>query len=87
MSEVWKVVFAAFIQQCIQSNVTHVRGVKVVKYFTQQKIKKAMSEVSKVYCTLYTEASHPSKREGYLKSLLSCGFSGSPLVSLRRQLC
>ena len=39
-------VFAAFTQLCIKSNVTHVRG---VKYFTEQKIKKAMLEVLKVY--------------------------------------
>ena len=33
-------------------------------------------------------ASHPSKGEGYLfVSLPSCGFSCSPPVSLRRQLC
>ena len=65
-----KMVFVTFTQHCIQSNVTHFRGVKGVKYFTEQKIKKAMSEVSKVYCTLYTEASCPSKGEGYLKSLV-----------------
>ena len=43
MLEVSKVVFAAFMQHCIQSNVTHVGGVNSVKYFTEQKIKKAMS--------------------------------------------
>ena len=32
MSEVSKVVFVAFTQHCIQSNVTHVRGVKGVLY-------------------------------------------------------
>ena len=37
MSEVSKVVFAAFTQHCIQSNVTHVGGVEGVKYFTEQK--------------------------------------------------
>ena len=37
------------------------------------------------YCTLYTVACHPARREGYL-SLSSWGFSCSPLVSLRRQL-
>ena len=86
MSEGSKVVFADFTQHCIQSNVTHVGGVKGVKYFTEQKIKKSMSEVLKVYCTLYIEASHPSRREG-LYNLPSCGFSGSPPVSPRRQLC
>ena len=44
-----------------------------------------MSKVSKMsntmYCTLYTEVPHSSRREGYLKSLQSCGFSGSPPVS------
>ena len=49
MSEVLKVVFAAFTQHCIQSNVTHVGGVEGAKYFTEQKIKNAMSEVSIVY--------------------------------------
>ena len=73
MSEVAKVVFVAFTQQCIHSNLTHVtqvRGVKGLKY-----------------CTLYTLAPRSSRREGYLKSLPSCGFSGSPPVSSRRQLC
>ena len=86
MLEVSKGEFAAFMQHCIQSNVTHVRGVKDVKYFTEQKIKKAMLEVSKVYCTLYTVASRHSKMKG-LYSLLSCRFSNSPSVSLRGQLC
>ena len=36
--------------------------------------------MSKGCCTLYTMASCPSQGEGYLKSLPSCGFSGSPLV-------
>ena len=44
------------------------------------------SDVKGVKGTLDTVASHPSRREG-LYSLLSCGFSGSPPVSLRRQLC
>ena len=73
MSEVSKVVFVAFTQQCIQSNLTHVTqvgGVKGVKY-----------------CTLYTLAPCSPRREDCLKSLLSCGFSSSPLVSQRRQLC
>ena len=87
MSEVSKVVFAAFTQHCIQGNVTHIGDVKGAKYFTEQKIKKALLEVSKVYCTLYTEASYPYKRKGYLKSLLSCRFSSPTRVNLRRQLC
>ena len=52
-----------------------------------------MLEVLKVYCTLYTVASCPCQ-EGrlfvtvqYLKGLPSWGFSGSPPVSPRRQLC
>ena len=81
MSKTSKMVFLAFMQCCIHSNVTHVRGVEGGTYLTEQKIEKAM------YCTLYTEASCPSKWEGYLKSLSSCGFSGSPPVSLRRQHC
>ena len=36
--------------------------------------------------TLYKVASCPSKGKDYLKSILSCGFSCSP-VSPRRQLC
>ena len=42
MSEVSKVVFVSFTQHCIQSTVTHVRGVK--GYCTLS----LMSEVSKV---------------------------------------
>ena len=52
MSKTLKMVFAAFMQHCIQSTVTHlnhVEGVKDVKY----------------YCTLYTVASHPCQ-EGRL---------------------
>ena len=48
MLEVSKVVFVAFTQHCIQSNVTHV-GVEGAKYFTEQNIKNAMPEVLKVY--------------------------------------
>ena len=47
-----------------------------------------MSKGSKVYFTLYKVASRPSKGKAiYLKSHPSCGFSCSPPVSLRRQLC
>ena len=45
------------------------------------------SHVEGVKDTLDTAASCPFKGEGYLKSLLSCGFTSSPPVSLRRQLC
>ena len=51
-----------------------------------------MSKESKVsntmYCTLYTGPLTPERGEGYLfESLLPCGFSCSPPVSPRRQLC
>ena len=65
----------------------------VALHNTAYRVLLLMSEVSKVYCTLYTVASHPARREGYLlqlqylKSLLSLGFSSSPPVSLKRQLC
>ena len=51
---------------------THVERVESVKYY--------------VLYSIY-RAPHSSRREGYLKSLSSCGFSGSPPVSLRRQFC
>ena len=57
-------VFAAFMQHCIQSNVTHVGGVTGVKYFTEQKIKK----VSGILCTQWPLTL--VRREGYLKSLV-----------------
>ena len=60
MLKVSQVVFAAFMQHCIQHSGTHVRGVKSVLY--------------SVYRAL-----HPSKREGYLKSPQSYGFSSSPV--------
>ena len=50
MSEMLKVVFAAFMQHFIQSNVTHVRGVTGVKYFTEQKIKGYVGGVEGVLC-------------------------------------
>ena len=67
-------VFAA----CIQSTVTHLTHVERV-------------EMRGENSTLYTGPLAPARREGYLlqylKSLLSWGFSGSPPVSLWRQLC
>ena len=46
-----------------------------------------VKRVKSVKYSIY-RASHPSKGEGYLfESLPSCGFSCSPPVSLRRQLC
>ena len=62
-------VFVAFMQHCIQSNVTHVTHV---------------GGVEGVLCIQWPLT--PARREGYL-SLLSWGFSSSPPVSLRRQLC
>ena len=44
--------------------------------------------VGDVEDTLYTVAPHPTRREGSLQPYnLSCGFSGSPPCSPRRQLC
>ena len=59
--------------------------------FTQHCIQSSVTHVGGVkgYCNLYTVASHPCQ-EGRLfiyLSLPSWGFSGSPPVSLRRQLC
>ena len=46
-----------------------------------------VKRVESVKYSVY-RASCPSKGEGYLfVSLLSCGFSCSPPISLRRQLC
>ena len=52
MSDMLKVVFVAFMQQCIdlQSNVTHVEGIKGVKYFTEQKTKCYVGGVKGVLC-------------------------------------
>ena len=69
MSEVSKVVFVAFTQHCIQSNVTHLTHVGGVKG---------------VLCIQWPLT--PTRREGYF-SLPSWGFSCSPPVSSRRQLC
>ena len=69
-----KMVFAAFMQHCIQSTVTHLTHVEDV-------------EDTKYYCTLYTGPLIPPGGEAIYLSLLPCGFSGSPPVSPRRQLC
>ena len=45
-----------------------------------------MSKGSKVYSVIQWPLT-PARREGYCVSLLSWGFSCSPLVSPRRQLC
>ena len=44
-----------------------------------------VERVKSVLCIQWSLA--PARREGYCVSLLSWGFSCSPLVSLRRQLC
>ena len=70
MSKMSKMVFAAFTQHCKQSTVTLLTHVKDAKY----------------YCTLYTEPLAPPGEKAIYLSLLPGGFSGSPPVSLRRQL-
>ena len=57
-SEVSKVVFAAFMQQCIQGDATHVRG---VKYFTEQKIKGYVRGGKGVLCIQWPLASPRGK--------------------------
>ena len=56
-----------------------------MKHYIQGNVTHVRGVESELY-SVY-RASHPSRREGYLKSLPSCGFSSSPPVSLRRQLC
>ena len=60
--------------------VTHVTQVKMLLNLL------LMLKGSKVSNTLYTGPLAPAMREGYL-TLPSWGFSCSPPVSLRRQLC
>ena len=72
MSEMLEMVFAAFMQHCIRSTVNHLTHVEDVKDAI-------------VLCIQWTLAP-PGGKDIYL-GLLSCGFSGSPPVSLRRQLC
>ena len=74
MSKMSKMVFVAFTQHCIQSTVTHLTRVKDV-------------EDAKYYCTLYTGPLTPPGGKHICLSLLPYGFSGSPPVSPRRQLC
>ena len=75
MSKTSKMVFVAFMQHYIQSTVTHfvthVKGVEGVKYY--------------VLYSVYRAPRSP-RREGYLKRIPSCGFSGSPSQS-EKQLC
>ena len=47
MSEVLKVVFVAFTHQYIQSNLTHVRGVKSSSIYTIRAVMQHMSKVLK----------------------------------------
>ena len=47
MSEVSKVVFVAFTQQYIQSNLTHVGGVESSSIYTIRAVMLCMSKVSK----------------------------------------
>ena len=74
ISKTSKMVFAAFMQHCIQNTVTHLTHVKDVKD-------------AKYYCTLYTGLLTPQGGKAIYLSLPPCGFSGSPPVSPRRQLC
>ena len=52
MQEVSKVVFVTFTPHCIQSNVTHVRGIKTAYRVPQYRAMLLMSEVSKVHTGL-----------------------------------
>ena len=67
-------VFVAFTQHCIQSTVTHLTHVEDIKD-------------AKYYCTLYTGPLAPPGGKAIYLSFPPSGFSGSPPVSLRRQLC
>ena len=70
-----KMVFVAPMQKhCTQSTVTHLTHVEDV-------------EDAKYYCTPYTGPLTPSGGKAIYLSLPPYGFSGSPSVSPRRQLC
>ena len=75
----------------IDQKAMHVRGVESgvcgFSHNTAYRVLLLMSEVSKfiVLCIQWLLA--PARREGYCVSLPSWGFSCSPLVSPRRQLC
>ena len=73
MSKTSKMVFTALMQHCIQSTVTHLTHVKGVKD-------------AKYYCTLHTGPLVPPGGR-HLMCIPPCGFSGSPPVSPRKQLC
>ena len=57
--------------------------------FTQHCIQSTVTHVGGVegYCTLYTGPLAPPGGKAIYLSLPPCGFSGSPPVSPRRQLC
>ena len=58
--------------------------------FTQHCIQSnpvTVTHVGGVKCTLYTGPLAPPGGKAIYLSLPPCGFSGSPPVSLRRQLC
>ena len=81
MSKTSEMVFAAYMQHCIQSTVAHLTHVKGVE--------DTMYSVCSGLCIQC-----PPCQEGrlfltvqYFKSLLSWGFSSSPLVSPGRRLC
>ena len=73
----------------IVTHVTHVERVKsCVVALTQHCIQSNATHVERVEsvpCIQWPLA--PARREGYCMSLPSLGFSCSPLVSPRRQLC
>ena len=78
MSKMSKMVFVAFTQHCTQSTVTHlthVEGVEDVKYYVLY-IQWPLTPGGKAIC--YSTV---------FEILPSWGFSSSPPVSPRRQLC
>ena len=68
MSEVWNIV------PIINKGSKAFKWCLWLLHNTVYRVMLLMSEVLKVYCTLYTVASHPYQGEGYL-SLLPWGFS------------
>ena len=73
----------------IVTHVTHVKKSKVVFVaLTQHCIQSNATHVERVKSVLCIQwPLTPARRESYCVSLPSWGFSCSPLVSLRRQLC
>ena len=69
MSEVSKVVFVAFTQHCIQSNVTHVRGVKGGLFnCIQSGVTHVGGVKSKLFHILCTPL-YEQKNKGYVKGV------------------